>query len=130
MEVKNNELMTEFIEFCLMFRGYIKETDLTQRFSISEQAAKQILTDYQKSFSENISFDDTLNTWFQNDNFKLVSALTVLKAQNFLRDSGANSGIQEGHLAVESGSLIHQPDISIFSRLVRAITNGNTVNII
>jgi hypothetical protein len=130
MEVKNNDLVIEFIEFCLMFRGHIKEADLTQRFSISEQAAKQILTDYQESFTENLFFDDKLTTWFQNENFKLMSALTVSKAQNFLRDSGVNSGIQEGHLAVESGSLIHHPDISIFSRLVRAITNGNTVNII
>jgi hypothetical protein len=121
-----------YIEFCLMFRGHLTRNDLIQRFEVGLSAGTRDFNLYREIAPENLDYDSKQKKYFQTTNFKPVfnhdARKTLVKLANNISDGF--DAIGDINFPVDAPSQLNIPDIFIVAKVVQAILNNKTINII
>ncbi|OUS23571.1 WYL domain-containing protein [Thalassotalea sp. 42_200_T64] len=121
-----------YIEFCLMFRGHLTRNDLVQRFEVGLSAGTRDLNLYRELAPKNLDYDSKQKKYFQTANFKPVfnhdARKTLVKLANNISDGF--DAIGDINFPVDAPSQLNVPDIFIVAKVVQAILNNKTINII
>ncbi|MDA8621481.1 WYL domain-containing protein [Psychrosphaera sp.] len=128
-----NEKQTyAFIDFSLFFKGHLGLKEIIDKFSLTEKTAVQYFNSYQSVLGGQLEFDEQALRYFKLDNFKPVFShdprKTLVKLAHQISDGF--DAISQTQFPVEQPSYLNAPDIEVIARLMRAILNGNVVNII
>ena len=121
-----------FIDFSLFFKGHLSRHDVLERFEVGLSAASRDFTLYKEFAPHNLKYDNSVRRYFQADSFKPLfkhdARKTLIKLANQISDGF--DAITNSSFPVEQPSYLNVPDIYVIARLVQAILNGNSVNII
>lgn len=121
-----------YIEFCLMFRGHLTRNDLVQRFEVGLSAGTRDLNLYRELAPHNLDYDSKQKKYFQTTNFKPVfshdARKTLVKLANNISDGF--DAIGDINFPVDAPSQLNVPDIFIVAKVVQAILNNKSINII
>lgn len=121
-----------YIEFCLMFRGHLTRNDLVQRFEVGLSAGTRDLNLYRELAPDNLDYDSKQKKYFQTTSFKPVfghdARKTLVKLANNISDGF--DAIGDINFPVDAPSQLNVPDIFIVAKVVQAILNNKTINII
>ncbi|AWB68262.1 WYL domain-containing protein [Saccharobesus litoralis] len=120
-----------FIDFCLLFRGYVSRHDITQRFEMGLANATRDLALYRQFRPDNCEYTPA-KIYEQTKQFTPLFShdprKTLIKLANDISDG--YDAINDVEFPVQSPSLLNVPDIFVVARLVQAILNGKAVNVI
>ena len=121
-----------YIEFCLMFRGHLTRNDLIQRFEVGLSEGTRDFNFYREIAPDNLNYDSKQKKHFQTTNFKPVfnhdAQKTLVKLANNISDGF--DAIGDINFPVDAPSQLNVPDIFIVAKVVQAILNNKTINII
>jgi len=121
-----------YIEFCLLFRGHLTRNDLVQRFEVGLSAGTRDLNLYRELAPKNLDYDTKQKKYFQSTEFKPVfkhdARTTLVKLANNISDGF--DAIGDINFPVDAPSQLNVPDIFIVARVVQAILNNKSINII
>lgn len=121
-----------FIDFSLFFKGHLSRQDLLDKFEVGLSAASRDFTTYKELVPNNLYYDNSVRRYFQSNDFKPLfthdARKTLIKLANQISDGF--DAINNRSFPVEQPSYLNVPDIYVIARLVQAILNGNSVNII
>lgn len=121
-----------YIEFCLMFRGHLTRNDLIQRFEVGLSAGTRDFNLYREIAPDNLNYDSKQKKHFQTTNFKPVfnhdAQKTLVKLANNISDGF--DAIGDINFPVDAPLQLNVPDIFIVAKVVQAILNNKTINII
>jgi hypothetical protein len=121
-----------YIEFCLLFRGHLTRNDLVQRFEVGLSAGTRDLNLYREIAPHNLDYDAKLKKYFQSSGFQPVfrhdARTTLVKLANNISDGF--DAIGDINFPVDAPSQLNVPDIFIVARVVQAILNNQSINII
>jgi len=121
-----------FIDFLLMFKGSFSRSDLTTKFEMGMANATRDIAHYRELAPNNSEFDNPSKLYFQAKQFKPLfehdARKTLVKLANNITDGF--DAIGDVNFPVDAPSQLNIPDIFIVARLVQAIINKKSVNVI
>ncbi|GAA0287079.1 YafY family protein [Psychrosphaera haliotis] len=128
----NQKQIFAFIDFSLFFKGHLGLKETIDKFGLDHKNAVQYFERYKSFLGGQCEFDEKALRYFQLENFKPVfnhdPRKTLVKLAHQISDGF--DAITQTEFPVEQPSYLNAPDIEVIARLMRAILNGNVVNII
>jgi hypothetical protein len=121
-----------FIDFLLLFKGYFSRGDITNKFEMGMANATRDIALYRELAADNCEFDNPSKLYRQSKSFSPLfehdARKTLVKLANNISDGF--DAIGDLNFPVEAPSQLNVPDIFIVARLVQAILNKKSVNVI
>ena len=121
-----------YIDFKLMFVGYVTRTEIVTYFEKGLTSATRDINLYKELCPENMEYDSKEKKYFQAPKFKPLFThdprKTLVKLSNQITDGF--EAIGDTTFPVEAPSQLNIPDIFIVAKLVQAVINEKPVSII
>jgi len=121
-----------FIDFSLLFKGFINRKELTEKFEMGMANATRDLTLYKELAPQNIDFNAKDRTYLQakkfNPLFSYNPKQTLAKLSHKISDGF--DGVMEVAFPVDAPLQLNVPDIFIVAKIVQAVLKGKAISII
>lgn len=117
-----------YIEWLLMFKGWLSRSELTEKFGIQEAAATRDIRRYRDLADHNLRLNHSVKRYEINlDTFETTYPLRVETALSRLRSPETSQAMGYETTGIETIPRLHNPNIEVLAALSRAILNKESL---
>lgn len=117
----------KFIDFRLLFFGFLNRANLIDRFGVAPAAATRDLKAYKDYASQNLDYDIKKKTYYAASTFRPAFAHDAGKALAFFEAETLDEQFQAAPIFCEAPTQLNHPDVDALSSVTRAIAQGKAL---